>query len=416
MKNRKSRYLFLFILSIYGLISQLQAQTSPLTEQFRQNGYENIRMTSHSDTLYLAFENIAWRNEADGLLEAMNILVRSDIQTAVVLILLRNKTEQVAIFIPASTMQEAVRNQSFTTGMISRFDFTTHARSYYKQVTKSKEYASSAGRTDVIIYPHFRIQNVSLDKIWEMQIGIDPAVQVQLWKGATFTGQVQIPLYNDMADREGKFLRTGVIALTQDLRLPKGWNLHFGAGLFTDRRQGLQSEFSYETPGGSLRAAMTLGLTGAIYWDNGRCTIYNWSRVNALASVSYFTNWQSLELKAEGGRYVYGDYGIRFDLIRRFKNVGIGLFASYQDNDGSCGFNFSVPIGLKHYRRKGYVRFMPANYYHFEFNEKVGSRTTNAKFGRQFNDHPVTGTIEYCFNPHYLKNALEIALKAKNAN
>lgn len=394
---------------LFGIIN-VYAQKNTLTDELIKFGFENIRISELHDTTYIAYENIAYRNEVDGLLRIMSLLVNSKVNNTVVLILLDKKVPQVSIEIPQYIMHKAIENRRFEKADADNFKCNTAALPFYRHLKDVKQYASSTGRIDLVFYPHIKIENVTFDKIWETQIGIDPAIQMQLWKGGHFTGQVKIPIYNDVLDKEGKYFRTGIIALTQDFALPKGWNIHLGAGLFSNNRQGITGGITYKTPKGEIEASVNMGYTGAIYWDNGKCSVYNWSKVNALASLSYFPDWQGLELKLQGGRYVYGDYGARFEIIRRFKNVGIGLFASYMDSDGSCGFNFSVPVGLKYYKRKGFMRVMPANYYRFEFNEKVGGKYDRKRVGWSYTDAPDENLIENCFNPQYLINGIKIAL------
>lgn len=407
-KNMIRRILLVCLFIICGV--NAQAQKEDVVRELEHYGFENIRIANRSDTIYIAYENIAYRNEIDGLLSVFKVLISSQIEKEVVLILLDKKVPEVAIRIPENIMKEAILAGKFQKSAIDKLSFKTNANEIYKDIKKSKQYASSAGRVDVVVYPHFKIQNVTFNKIWETQIGLDPAIQMQLWKGGCFTGQVKIPFYNDIMENEGSYFRTGIIALTQNFALPKGWQMHLGAGLFSNNRQGLTGSVRYTTPSGNIETTLNLGYTGAIYWDNGKCTVYNWSKLNALGSVSYFSDWQGIELKLQGGRYVYGDYGVRFDIIRRFKNVGIGLFAAYSGSDGTGGFNFTVPIGLRYYKRKGYFRIMPANYFVFEFNEKTGGRYSRQRNGRSFTDSPGINLIEDCFNPQYLRNGLKIAL------
>lgn len=411
MKENRNMIRLILLVCLFIICGiNVQAQEEDVVRKLEDFGFENIRISCKSDTVFIAYENIAYRNEVDGLLSVFKILISSQIEKEVVLILLDKKIPEVVVRIPEEIMKGAILAGKFPKSAVDKLIFTTSVNQIYKSVKDTKQYESSTGRVDVVIYPHFKIQNVTFDKIWETQIGLDPAIQMQLWKGGSFTGQVKIPFYNDMMENEGSYFRTGIIALTQNFALPKGWQINLGVGLFSNNRQGITGGVRYITSGGNIEATLNLGYTGAIYWDNGQCTVYNWSKLNILGSVSYFSDWQGLELKLQGGRYVYGDYGVRFDIIRRFKNVGIGLFAAYSDSDGTGGFNFTVPIGLRYYKRKGYFRVMPANYFAFEFNEKTGGKYGRQRNGRSYTDSPDINLIEGCFNPQYLRSGLKIAL------
>ena len=45
------------------------------------------------------------------------------------------------------------------------------------------------GRVDLILYPQFRFRNSRLDVMYEVQINLNPTLEVNLWRGSKLTAQ-----------------------------------------------------------------------------------------------------------------------------------------------------------------------------------------------------------------------------------
>ena len=83
----------------------------------------------------------------------------------------------------------------------------------------------SAGRIDFVVYPQLQLRNSWLDKIYGASVNIAPAVEMQLWKGACFTGQVIFPIWNNMVG-EMDYIRAGILTLRQEIR----WSIDPSSG------------------------------------------------------------------------------------------------------------------------------------------------------------------------------------------
>lgn len=64
------------------------------------------------------------------------------------------------------------------------------------------------GRVELVLYPQISLSNSWLDKIYGAVINIAPAVEARLWKGAAFTGQVILPVWNNMVGQMD-YIRAG---------------------------------------------------------------------------------------------------------------------------------------------------------------------------------------------------------------
>ena len=64
------------------------------------------------------------------------------------------------------------------------------------------------GRVELVLYPQISLTNSWLDKIYGAVINIAPAVEARLWKGAAFTGQVILPVWNNMVGQMD-YIRAG---------------------------------------------------------------------------------------------------------------------------------------------------------------------------------------------------------------
>jgi len=84
---------------------------------------------------------------------------------------------------------------------------------------ETKFYNSSFGKIDILFYPIFRFKNSVLNKMYLLQLNINPTIEMSLWKGASVTAQVIFPVVNDYSTEEGK-IRPGYLTFSQQFRLP----------------------------------------------------------------------------------------------------------------------------------------------------------------------------------------------------
>ena len=123
--------------------------------------------------------------------------------------------------------------------------------------------------------------------------------------------------------------------------------------------------------------------------------------------ASYYIPEYNTSLSLHGERYLLGEYGVRFDLIRHFRYCSIGLYGMKVEKAVNKGFNggfrFQVTLPPYKYRRRGYVpRVMLSRNMGVSYN--AGNEFTYGKgFKAQASDNMSESNR---FNPYHIKNEL----------
>ncbi len=97
-------------------------------------------------------------------------------------------------------------------------DVTYAENRFPKNLSAVSPLNPSVNKIDLIGYPQFALQNTLTSRIYEIQLNLAPAIEVSLWKGMQFTGQVIFPIKNDLG-YEGDFIRPGFVTLAQEFRV-----------------------------------------------------------------------------------------------------------------------------------------------------------------------------------------------------
>ena len=107
----------------------------------------------------------------------------------------------------------------------------------WKQIRKKKRKNSSLFKVDIVVYPELKLKNLVITQIYQVLFNLNPAIEVSLWKGMKFIGQVIIPVYNEYGSSYEQ-VRQGYIALSQSVRLPYNIFLTATIGTFNNYRWG----------------------------------------------------------------------------------------------------------------------------------------------------------------------------------
>lgn len=166
--------------------------------------------------------------------------------------------------------------------------------------------------------------------------------QLYLWAGLSVNFGVLFPLTNDL-DNRPQIIRPAPLFINQFYKR----NNHFVSatvGLFHNDQYGVNLQYRQMDFKSAWSYGVELGLTGMYYYPRGGLYYEKMDKLLALVDVEYRFQKLDLLLKATAGQFIYGDKGLRFDFIRQYSNVEIGLFAVGTQNGATAGFNFAVPI------------------------------------------------------------------------
>ncbi len=396
------RKILLFFSSVYFIvffsIQCIASDENPkkITTALTHDGFENVIVSIDSLNIIASYENRIYRNESEAAAIVINIL-RTFFKSNKNLILIPQfrKIPMLCIIISDFT-SKSISSEQIEVSMDTQF---------YSERIKNISYSNSSKyKTDIIISPQLKARFGNYDKIAETQINIAPEIRSSLWKGMSFSGQVILPLYNEL-DSIGNYIRPGLVTVNQLVRLPFNTFASGTLGYFTENRLGVDLEIKKFSFNGRVSASANIGYTGYAFFDNGTWYYSDEKKITYMTSVSYRNPQFDLNFKVSYGKFLNDNNGWRFDVSRQFGETEIGFFGIRTNFGNNAGFNFSVPIFPSKYWKIKSVRVRPAESFPWEYRYKFLTDARTYNTGNRIEN--MTGK----FNPDFFKKELMNTLK-----
>lgn len=400
--------IILFTLSISSVFSQ--APSEVIRNKLITAGFENIRVDIDKNNYTISFENNIYRWNVRALSTALDTISRYASEHASLnVLLLRFGQPQIVTKVDASKWI-TFRNDTIENGSIdSTLTISYKTKVDWDRIRHSIPVNRNTVKFDFVFYPQFYIANLTFSTIYKIQFNIAPALEVSFWKGMLFTAQVVLPIYSDsrVYGEEGNKVRPGFIVLSQDFRLNGPWFGNVSIGNFNNHRYGLDVSIRHPFKNPRWDIGFNAGFTGFSVitdegWELGELNTFTFS-----LSAGYFLPRFNLQGNVSAGRFLHGDYGVRFDLTRMFGETAIGFYAAYSilepDIGGqpNFGFHFAIPFPPgKRFKHKT-VRVNLPHYFDWEYNG-----ATDFLYNRYYERRPNENRSEHYFNPLYIKNEL----------
>ncbi|MDP3436032.1 MAG: hypothetical protein Q8S04_02190, partial [Bacteroidales bacterium] len=102
---------------------------------------------------------------------------------------------------------------------------------------KGQFYNESKWRADLKFYPQFRFKNSRFDRMYVLQLNLNPTLELSMWRGALLTAQIILPVYDEYSNEESR-VRPGFFTFSQQLRIPGNIHLLATVGNFNMFRTG----------------------------------------------------------------------------------------------------------------------------------------------------------------------------------
>jgi hypothetical protein len=270
-----------------------------------------------------------------------------------------------------------------------------------------------------VIYPQLSIQNRLLTQLYEIQFNIAPALEVSLWKGMLFTGQIILPLKNDLevldikenedykgrnflyTSDEADYIRPGFVTISQNIRLPRQWFGNLTIGNFNGHRYGINGQVNHFLKGNQWSITGNAGLTGSSHffqgqWVTGSLNTFTWK-----ITTGYFYPRFNLQLDLSYGSYLNNDKGFRADCSRHFGSTTICFYAMHTGGDSNGGFKFTIPFPTSKRNRKHTLRVTTPKYFDSDYNAGYA-----VYYGKDYETRPNENQTEHFSNPTFIKSHL----------
>ncbi|MCD7900845.1 MAG: YjbH domain-containing protein [Bacteroides sp.] len=379
------------------------AAHTQVAEKLRELGLENIRLRENESVITVAFEDNVHRGTYRGIGKAIETGINEIQRGSLEMMVLDNQIPQLCITLPEEIITAYKNGEINLRDVYAQMQITTSTDEIVQKLKDTEVINTSRWKTDIVLYPEVKLENFRLDRIYNYQVNLSPAIQTSPWQGALFTAQVIFPIATNMRG-EPKRIRPGVIALSQDVRFKKNFLGRITMGNFTDNRIGAQAELKYRSNNGRIEVGGVVGSTGysEINSEDG-WYIGKKQRINGMLKGTLYEPRFNLEMSLQAGRYIYGDYGVRGDCTRHFGEFAIGVYGMFVEGELNGGFNFTIPLRGKTWKRNRMVRIKPADYFAAEYSREPYGKYINEKMGRTYDTRPDENQSSRFYQPDYIR-------------
>lgn len=377
-----------FLLLLIQLPLKAQSEQA-VVDMMNKAGYENIRIHSVGQTLYVAFEDRTDKQPWDGLISLVRLWRQADFQQTLVANLETGGVARITMkYEPSGAL-----------------DVSGATAECGRMLDDKRAQNKSYGKLLITALPSITLRNARTDVLFTTTIGIAPTLQMELWKGAQLDAQVILPIYNTM-EEQFDHVRPGIIALTQRVKIANNWQVIGSVGNFTNQRAGANLQMRYDLPNGWWGVSTSGGVTVSSTTWEGKWLFSKQKRVNfQLSSYLYLPIWNT-KLEACGGRFVRGDYGVRANLSRRFHNVTVSLYGMVTDGEINGGFNFILPLTATRIKKIRPVSFVWPNWFDWEYSAQSGPDYVSRGLGQTYLSRLYQRADESYWNPIYIKSEI----------
>ncbi len=361
-----------------------QAFSTALMDNLIENGFENISVVLQDKRIIATYENRIYRSEIVAMEKIVNIVWPGLSEYEEVILIPQNEgiplsaititpndrsenKEKLATEFHRRTQKRVAKKYNFLDNKKDLFNIKASfdTDKTWGETLMIRKTNSSKFKIDVVLYPQLKARFGSSGDAFESQINLAPMITITLWKGMSLSGQLIIPLQNDL-DIEEDYWRPGIITANQTFRLPHTIFVSTTAGYFTEERYGLDIEAREYFANGKLFVGTRVGYTGYASYTEG---VWNYSNIGFLTwlfNAGFRLPRYDLGLVAAYGKFLGGDKGIRLDMYQQFGEVDIGFFAINTDVGKDAGFNVRIPIYPRKYLPTKRFRISPAKSFQLE--------------------------------------------------
>ena len=385
-----------FILNLH--LSKAQSQSDSLSSALTTVGFENVRVIYIENDLCISLEDNVFRWNIQGISSALDIISKQVSEEGMLnLFLLKKGIPQITLQIPLHKYQDNKNDSIINYEMYEKPYISYRLNKEWYSVKKVSKANSNTYKTDIVVYPQLAMQNTTFNRIYEIQLNIAPALEFSCWKGMKFTGQVIIPIVNQLG-HEGNFIRPGFVTLTQEFRMPGQWFVRATVGNFNANRYGGDLDINHYFADNLWNIGFNAGLTGFSYFYKRTWVTTNINTITWFAKAQYFYPGFNLQFNFTYGKFINGDFGFRTDLTRHFNATSIGFYGMYTEGTPNGGFHFAIPLPPNKRKRLHNIRIVPPNYFDWEYNAG-----TEFYYGRYYETRPNENRSEHFLNLEYLR-------------
>lgn len=104
---------------------------------------------------------------------------------------------QLCITLPAKLIEDYQSGKCDLDGVYRSMQMTISTKTAMEALKGTKRESTTFGKVDVVVYPGVMLVNNVTYKLYKAAFELQPAVEMQLWKGASLRLQVCLPIVNN---------------------------------------------------------------------------------------------------------------------------------------------------------------------------------------------------------------------------
>ena len=392
-----------FIIAIFSsLVMCGQSGTNKAVEELTNHGFENVRWIEDEKECIYTIENNVYKAQGVGIAQALDIIQKYGLSTEK-----RCKVIVTHLEVPELSLTYHP-NQCDTTNVADKRQWETsyEVEDSWSSIKKEKAKNSSRFKVDILVYPQLSFKNLIITQIYQALFTLNPAIEVSLWPGMKFTGQLILPVYNDGYGYLQDKVHPGFITLSQRFRLPFNIKGMATVGYFSADRYGADLQLFYPFKDERFSLEGRIGSVAIGYW-NGFNLHYDteFSTTWSLGTNFYWPRYNtSFSLKGE--QYLMGEKGVKFEMIRHFRYASVGFYAQKAKEANSNG-GFRIQVLLPPYKYKRFKnKYIPRlnTSYNMGIVYNAGNERYYYRQYRSAADENIMNSNR--FNPYFIKSEI----------
>lgn len=369
-------------------------------------GMEDVASIEKEGNRYMTWEDPVYRGTYRGLYEVIRMLLaEKEVTTDVYMVIQENRIPQIEVLLRKDILSGYRDGTLSLREVMQELEISYRIDPGWRMLRGVKRENRSAGKIDWVLYPELSLNNAWFDKLYGTIINFAPALEVGLWKGASFTGQVIFPIWNNMKGQMD-YIRAGMLVLRQEVRLPHNGFVTLSGGNFNGNRMGVDVSLLYRLNNDRWAFGLNGGVTGSSTFYEGKWQVSRWRKVSGSVGVRYNEPYYNLSFDLKALRCIYGDYGVRADCIRHFGEVSVGLYAMYTGDEANGGFYFAVPLSRKKRSTRRFMRVRLPEYFDLQYEAQSGNEYAEKRLGRFYETRPDENASQRYYNPDFIRDQL----------
>jgi hypothetical protein len=314
---RNLTVVYLFLTAFY-----VQAQETELSKRLLQAGFEQVHLMEQDDTVRIFFEKRNFRYPLHSM-ELAELQIQGSVKKPVVWIPLFHNRPMGAY------RQGDFAFRSLRKGEAEFFRLNNDLQNGY--------------RFNFRLMPEFNANFGYFSNPYRNKTNLILDTRFYLLPGVSLHTGVLFPIRNTLDNQEMN-IRPGPTMINW-FGHPGNHFISFTAGTFLSSRYGFDFQYRFAKLNRNLSLGIESTLTGYYFWPSTGLYSEKLNEFTLVGDLEWrLPPFPMISARFSAGQFLFGDRGLRVDLIRQWGTVDINFFAAVTTTGENAGFQFIIPV------------------------------------------------------------------------